>query len=123
MTLALLACRDLMTASRLELAEGVEVRSMGSEERLLELLEQHPNAFVVIDLTAFSDLPERLARSGAPACAGVVAFGPHVQEELLEAARPHADVVAARGAVVRNLAAQLQRAAERRASGAPPRMP
>jgi hypothetical protein len=118
-----LACRDLMTSSRLELLEGVNVRRFGDVERLEAALLEDPGAFVVVDLPAFPDLPERLARADAPRSAGVVAFAPHIHEELLERAREHADLVAPRGATVRSLAAQLDRVAQRRASTEPGAVP
>jgi hypothetical protein len=119
--LVLLACKDLMTASRLEAAEGVEVRRIGTEERLLEALAEAPEAVVVVDLTAFPGLPERLAAADSPQCAGVVAFAPHVHEELLEQARAWADVVAPRGSVVKALEARVQAAREIRGNAQPGR--
>jgi hypothetical protein len=119
----LLACRDLMTASRLELLEGVDVRRFSTVERLEDALRDDPSAFVVIDLPAYPDLPQRLAGEGALPTAGVIAFAPHVHEELMDAARPYVDLVAPRGATVRSLAAQLERVAARRASPEPDPVP
>jgi len=119
--LVLLACRDLMTASRLEPHPVLRVRRLSSEDRVREAVAEADEPFVVvIDLSAFPDLPSRLREQNPRGLAGVVAFAPHVQEELLEAARGDADVVAPRGAVVKALERHVERAIERRQDAQPP---
>ncbi len=113
MTTVLLACRDLMTSSRLELAAGVDVVRAGSEDRLDEELQSHPDAVVVVDLTAFADVPGRIRASEPDRV--IVAFAPHVHEDLLDAAREHADLVVPRGSVMQGLDRQVRRAIEARA--------
>lgn len=116
MSLILLACSDLMTASRIEAGAGLaEVRTVRSAVALLDAVRGNSDAVVAIDLTAFPDLVSDLRADGAPPCAGIVAFAPHVHTELLDAARDVADVVAPRGAAVRSITALADRARDRRA--------
>ena len=116
MYVILLACRDLMVASRLELQADVEVRRIGDPESLFAALNERPHSVVVVDLMAFPSLPAELASEHAPSCAAVIAFAPHVHVDLLEEARPFADLVVPRGAVVKSLTSQVDRALERRAA-------
>lgn len=122
MTAVLLACRDLMTSSRLELVADLDVRRFADEERLLAELAQDPSAVVVVDLAAFPELPRLLRERDTPV-GGIVAFAPHIHEALLDQARPFADVVAPRGAAANGLARLVAQARERGTSTQPPAMP
>lgn len=110
-TPVLLACRDLMTASRLELAEGVDVRRFGDLDSLLQAVLERPDAVVVVDLTAFAEAPGAIRGGVGGDRVAIVAFAPHVHDELLDVAREHADLVVPRGAVMKSLALQVRRAA------------
>lgn len=94
-----LACRDLMTVSRLA-AEGVSVHRRSSDDAVVEALLEHPGALCVVDLTAFPDLPRRLREHVTLAGARVVGFAPHVHVKLLEAQRAWCDETLPRGAIV-----------------------
>ena len=59
-------------------------------------------------------LPRELREPGAPASGAIIAFAPHVQVELLDKARAHADIVAPRGAVAKALARHVERALAQR---------
>lgn len=105
MSEAIVVCRDLMTASRLT-AEGVVVTRCSSADAALSAARTaEPGTPVFVDVTAFATVPGLLrAGDGLPSL-HVIAFAPHVQEELLQQAREHADLVLPRGAVVKRFAA------------------
>lgn len=108
-----LACNDLMTSSRLELIEGLRVRVARNEAAVRAGLAELPDATLVVDLPAFPELLATLSAEDALPTRGSVAFGPHIHEDLLAAAREFAQVVAPRGATVRALREQVQRARSR----------
>lgn len=105
-TTVLLACTDLMTASRLDAAQ-VDVRTCRDEQALLGALREQPGAIVVVDLQGFPHLPQRLREEGFSG--PIAAFAPHVREDLLEQARSHADEVLPRGAVVKRFPDLVER--------------
>lgn len=104
-----LACRDLMTSSRLELVEGLDVVVVGTDAAIDDALVARPDATLVVDLPAFPDLLARLAAAGTLPTGGSIAFAPHVHEDLLDTARPFAQLVAPRGATMRALRDQVDR--------------
>ena len=104
-----LASRDLMTTSRLELVEGLDVAVVGSDGAIDAALAARPDATLVVDLPAFPALLERLAGADALPTHGIVAYAPHIHEELLDTARPYAQLVAPRGATMRALRDQVDR--------------
>jgi hypothetical protein len=113
MTHVVLACSDLMTSSRLELIDGLDVRVERTADGVRRALAELPEATLVVDLPAFPELLRELAAENALPAHGSVAFGPHIHEELLDAAREFAQVVSPRGATVRALRDQVERARSR----------
>jgi hypothetical protein len=63
---------------------------------------------IVIDLTAFPDLPKQLREAGSTARLRIVGFAPHVRVELPEAGAETCDEVLPRGAVARAVALLAQ---------------
>lgn len=116
-TAAVALVPDLLFASRIRgaaAAAGVEVLTVGSADRLIEEVRRLRPRLVLVDLEArHSDATELIARLRAdPETAGVeiVAFGPHVNRERLQAARDAgASRVLARSAFVRELPPLLRR--------------
>ncbi|MGA9751415.1 MAG: DNA-binding response regulator [Acidobacteriota bacterium] len=100
----LLVTDNLMTRARLEpagRAAGAEGVARGSE-RVPDL--------VAVDLTARGALETIASWKADHPCALILAFGPHVQTELLAAAREAgATEVVPRGAAERRLVALLRR--------------
>lgn len=94
----LVACADLMTASRF--GHPTEpVQTVRSAEQVLAAVDAGGIALIVLDLQGFAELAPRL-REQSPELA-IVGFAPHVQEELMDAARAHCTEVLPRGAVVK----------------------
>lgn len=105
-----LASRDLMTTSRLELVDGLDVVVARTDDAVDAALVTRADATLVVDLPAFPDLLARLAEAGQLPSHGVIAFAPHIHEDLLDTARPFAQLVAPRGATMRALRDQVDRA-------------
>jgi CheY-like chemotaxis protein len=89
----LLLCDDLLFTSRITgeaRALGLTVRPARSLEQLLELARQEPPTCVLLDLgfpgLVLPDLFRHLTSMGAPV-PRVVAYGSHVETEVLRAAR------------------------------------
>lgn len=101
---------DLMFAARIRGA-APEARAVQSLAKLLDVVDE-ATALVLVDLQAREALDAvSRVRDAAPG-ARVVAFGPHVAEDALAAARSAgADVVMTRGAFVRELGALVDAAA------------
>jgi len=101
---------DLMFAARIR-GTAPQARAVQSLAKLLEVVDE-ATELVLVDLQAREAIEavERV-REAAPR-AQVIAFGPHVAEDSLEAARTAgADVVMTRGAFVRELGALVRGAA------------
>lgn len=99
---AVLLCADLWFASRVEAAAarvGMPLEIRMSVELLFASLDRQPARLLILDLSSGVD-PRQvapLAREKSPGMS-LVAFGPHVQEERLAAARDAGcDLVLSRG--------------------------
>lgn len=103
MEMILVACADLMTASRFS-ANSYAVMVCRSEARLLENLggtEDSTIAYVLVDLAGFADLPRKIRDFAGENAPRIVGFAPHVREDLLGAGREVCDEVVVRGAAVK----------------------
>jgi CheY-like chemotaxis protein len=113
MTVVLLS-NDLTVVSRVDGAVrqmGQSLRGASTESQAVELCEGGDIGMLVIDLTMatvdVASLVEQL-KAGKGAGTRVVAFGPHVHEQRLEAAREAGcDVVISRGQFFSQLATIL----------------
>jgi DNA-binding NarL/FixJ family response regulator len=89
----LMICDDLIFTSRVTAtarAHGLTVAPVRSADEALRRARESPPTGVIVDLhTAGADLPRLLAglREACPAMPRVVAYGSHVNTELLQAAR------------------------------------
>jgi CheY-like chemotaxis protein len=98
-----LLSRDLMTASRAEgaaLRQQIPLRTVGGVEQAVAACTEAPVALVIVDLTTASldvaGLVEQLKQGNL--VPSIVAFGPHVHEAALAAAREAGcDAVLTRG--------------------------
>jgi CheY-like chemotaxis protein len=86
-------CDDLIFTSRVTAtarAKGLTVTPVRSADDAVRRSRESPPACVIVDLhTAGGDLPALMAglREACPAMPRVVAYGSHVNKELLQAAR------------------------------------
>jgi CheY-like chemotaxis protein len=95
---------DLTVVSRVQGAaarRGATLRTAGSQQQALDACQSQPVEMVIIDLAMPSldvgGVVDQL-RAGESAAARIVAFGPHVHEERLAAARQAGcDEVVSRG--------------------------
>lgn len=114
----ILLTTDLMTSSRVEGAAartGIELLTAGSAENALDRVEPTGSNLVLVDLATIGGDPreivERLRGTGEGAA--VVAFGPHVHKERLDAARAAGcDRVLTRGQFFAEVDAVLEDAAK-----------
>ena len=107
-------CDDLIFTSRVTAtarAHGLVVRTARSAGQALELARAEPPVCVILDLhTVHQDLAGLLAglRTVGPAMPRVVAYGSHVNKELLQAARDAGcDLVLPRSQFARDLETAL----------------
>lgn len=114
----LLLSNDLMVSSRVDgaaLRAGISAKTVPTIEALAAACREGPVASVIVDLSTPSIdvrvLVEQLSAMGA-ARPRIVAFGPHVHESLLAAARlAGCDDVISRGQFFAQLDAIVQRSA------------
>lgn len=93
-----LACSDLMTASRFG-DPRVELISCRNAQSAHAAVAAHAGALVLVDLQSMPDLAQELRDAGHAGT--IVGFAPHVQVELLEAAEPWCDQTLPRGAAIK----------------------
>ena len=110
-----LLSRDLMTSSRVEgaaLRQQISLRTVGGVEQAVAECSDKPVALVIVDLATASldvaGLVEGLKQ--LPSAPSIVAFGPHVHEAALAAARDAGcDEVLSRGQFFAQLDAVVAR--------------
>ena len=114
---AVLLTRDLMIASRVEGAAarvGVSLRTSADSQDALAHCAEHPVRLLIVDLSAPALDMAGLVRElkvGPADAPFVVAFGPHVHEALLAAAREAGcDEVISRGQFFAQIDEILRRA-------------
>ena len=118
LSLVLLYSADLMAASRVEGAAaraGVAFSTVSTPAQLAAKLDQETVQLVIVDLSSpgldVSALVDTV-RKGRPAPPPIIAFGPHVHEPLLAAAREAGcDEVVSRGQFFAKLDEFVRRAA------------
>ncbi len=88
----LFVCDDLIFVSRVTAtarAKGLTIIPVRSAEEAVKAAKASPPACVIVDLHTVADVPALLAglRAACPTMPRVVAYGSHVNKELLQAAR------------------------------------
>jgi DNA-binding response OmpR family regulator len=112
---ALLLTCDLMVVSRVEGAatrNGLKVHTLSTVEQAVEYMAREPAAVLLVDLASQSvgvrELVDEVRRAGSEKTC-IIAFGPHVHEERLNAARQAGcDQVVSRGQFLMQLDAILE---------------
>lgn len=108
----LLACADLMTASRFR-ADGVDVQTVRTAAAALDAVGAGEIVAVFVDLDAFPDLPRALMDRGLEPGL-IVGFAPHVDTDRLGAARAGGIRAMPRGAAISGFSRVVERMAASR---------
>ncbi len=112
----ILACADLMTGTNIAVSSAHGPTVLRTPADVVTAVHDHGASIdaIVIDLQTMGDLARQL-REDAGYGGVIIGFAPHVQVEMLQAARPFVNKLQARGAVIQRfdeiVADGMQRAA------------